>query len=767
MTRLFGRDSIGAWVLLRMALLLVLLGGLFLSISLLVLYERFNAFDEEQYRQDLSRVALVIEKDRDAFSAFLVDYANFNDSYSFIQAHHQDYIESNFTSQSMTTLGINYAIILDLSGEIIIGLNRTLENPLIPINEQLQTQLLSGIDLSALKNSRSANIDVLWINGKPLLRGIAAINNSSRNATPNGFMVFAKELNQPFLDQIRELTAVNFSLIPASTNQEQEGYAERSNSFWRLSKTLASINADIIVEGETKLKSQRRISAMLLVLNAIALVVLTLFGIYGILSRRILRRITEFSLLADQRRTHKDKHIRWQVKGGDELDNLALSLNEMLDEIQTRHDELEYLSNHDSLTTIGNRRLLRARLAELQQQDSEIPLGCLLSFDIDGFNLVNDGLGHHAGDQTLRIIAERVLSLIQTHDTAVRLGGDEFAILIATGNLAASLELAEKLQASLAEPIVIDNKNLVVSISIGITTLDQALTVNEIIRNADLAMQEAKRLGKGRYCVFNNNLFKLVSRRNHLEQALRHALSNNELEVWFQPIIMPETNTVVSMEALARWHHEGEFIHPDEFISIAEKSGLVCQLGNIILNRACAALATLRKSHPDLSCSVNVSALQFTDSNILDDIHLVLRTNNLPASALHLELTESAVALHEVNIAPLMYALVGQGVHFHLDDFGTGYSSLDRLQNLPFDTLKIDRSFVTPLRIGDDIMARNIIRMGKDLGMNVIGEGIETEEELKRLLQLGCKQIQGFLFAAPMPLAILTEWLSKHKSEHS
>jgi diguanylate cyclase (GGDEF)-like protein len=754
------RESIGSKVLLSMTALLLVLGGLFIGVSLLILQQRFDAFDTEQYQEDLSRVALVIEKDRDAFTAFLVDYSSFDDTYAFIQTRDSSYVQSNFTFESMTTLGINAALLLDLTGEVIVGLNRAPDNRLTPIDIKLQHQLLSGINLETAKNSQNALVDLLWINEKPFLRGVSAINNSTRNAIPNGFMIFAKELNDTFLDQIRELTSVKFSL--AQTQDDALDSAKLDKGLWRLTKKLPKMNTQIIVEGETKLKSQRRVSFTLLISNTILIVLLTLLGIYKILSQRILQRITEFSLLADKRRTGTNGHMRWTVRGADELDNLAFSLNEMLDEIQSRHDELEHLSNHDPLTAIGNRRLLKTRIAELQESSLSALPSYLLSFGVDGFNLVNDGMGHHAGDLVLRVIAERISTLSQRDDTNVRLGGDEFAILMRREKLENVMEVANNLLLSLAHPISVEGKNLVISISIGIAFVNQNLSVNEVIRNADLAMQEAKRLGKGRCSVFNEGLLNQASRRNHLEQALRLALTHHAIEVWFQPIITPENGAVVSMEALARWKHEGDFIAPDEFIEIAENCGLITQLGNIILNLSCAALAMLRKDYPSLSCSVNVSALQFEQGNLIDDINLALRTHNLPASALHLELTESAVAHYEINIAPKMYALVGQGVHFHLDDFGTGYSSLDRLQNLPFDTLKIDRSFVIPLRIGNDIMARNIIRMGQDLGMNVIGEGIETKEELDCLLQLGCKQIQGYYFARPMPLESLRVWLEQH-----
>ena len=756
------RESISAWVLLRMGALLLVLGGLFLTFSLFALSQRFNAFDEAQYKQDLRRVALVISKDRDSFTAFLEDYANWNDSYSFIQNRNQEYVDSNFTTESMNIVGLNSALILDLSGAVILSRNRTQNNPLTNVDADLQKRLLAGIDLELLKSQKNAQVELLWINGVPLLRGVCATSNSSRSAVSNGFLVFAKELDKKFLMNISELTAVNFTLRPLNVSDAGSDTDRPVNGRWQLREALVGLNAQLIVAGETRLKSQRNVSTLLLISNAILLVGLTLFGIYQILNRRVLRRITEFSVLADQRRQSSAQHLRWPLRGRDELDNLALSLNEMLDELQSRHNELEHLSSHDSLTAMGNRRLLKRRLFEHQLSTACVQTTYLLLLNVDGFSLINDGVGHHAGDLVLCEIAQRLLAQLQHTDTAARLSADEFAVMCDLSNLDAAKAFVKKLQMSLAAPFTVENRNLILSVSVGIAIVRADLSVDENIRNADLAMFEAKRTGKGRYAVFNDNLLNQVARRNHLEQILRLALDNRELEVWFQPIVTPHDGAVVSMEALSRWKHDGNFIPPDEFIAIAENCGLINQLGYNVLDSACAALALLRVTYPELSASVNVSALQFVDGSLVNTINEILSSHNLPASALHLELTESAVANYEQDIFPVMQTLVGQGIHFYLDDFGTGYSSLDRLRELPFNTLKIDRSFVTPLRNGDDVMVRNIIRMSQDLGMNVVAEGVETEEELRHLLLLGCTQIQGYLFAKPMPLSSLLNWFAEH-----
>lgn len=293
------------------------------------------------------------------------------------------------------------------------------------------------------------------------------------------------------------------------------------------------------------------------------------------------------------------------------------------------------------------------------------------------------------------------------------------------------------------------------------------MDADSLLRNADLAMYEAKSQGKGRTHIFSKDLLEAAARGLYLEQGLRRALSEDLIEVWYQPVVNVQTHSVTGMEALPRWSFEDNLIPPHEFIHIAERSGLISRVGRAILNKACANLATLRLKHPNLTCSVNVSVRQFIDTNLSEDVSAALQLHKLPTDALYIELTESMLADHAIDIAPTMKTLVAKGICFHLDDFGIGYSSLDRLRSLPFDALKIDRSFVLQLRNGDDVMVRNIIRLSQELGMKVIGEGIENDKECRRLLELGCEHMQGFLFANPMPLDQLYLWLDKYKNSAS
>lgn len=756
------RQSIAKWTLLRLGILLLLVGSGFFLVSSLLLAQRFDAFEAEQYRQELARVRAVVEQDSQALSATISDYAAWDASYKFIHSRDPVYLEENFTLESMTNLRVDGVVIFDLANQALASLTLT-SGAVAPLAPSLLSQLAGFAEQVGPLGPKDRSVRVLWQGETAILVVLASVTDPNSTQPSNGRLLMFRYLDGSYLKRIAELTAVTFRLLPVAGNDAGSAVKiEQQGDHWLASQLLADLGMRISVSGPGRLTAERRVTNLVLAANALLLVMLSLLGIYAILNRRVLRRLADFSSFADLRRDHTDVEVRWPVAGRDELDNLATSLNELMDEVEHQHSDLRHLADHDSLTGLGNRRLLMERLQAMQSQCRRQPglSGVLLLIDLDSFKLINDGLGHAAGDWVLQQVATRIGGLIRGYDTAVRLGGDEFALLLRDIDAAQALIFAQRMELALEVPVSFDGRLLTVSASTGIARVQAELTPEEVLRNADLAMYEAKRLGKMRVAVFDSSLLEVTSRRLRLEQALRGALDDVALEVWFQPIIDHLGGRVAGMEALVRWPVAGRYIPPDEFIGIAESTGMITKLGAFVLDRACAALQSLRGEYPNLSCNVNLSVRQFVDTDLLRDVHACLRTYDLPPSALHLELTESMVAEHEADILPTMQALVASGLHFHLDDFGTGYSSLDRLRALPIDTLKIDRSFVTPLREGDDVMARNIINLGHELGLAIIAEGVETEEECARLLALGCTQMQGYLFAKPMPFTRLCDWLS-------
>ncbi|GGP88611.1 sensor domain-containing diguanylate cyclase [Shewanella ulleungensis] len=764
-------SSMGRWMLFAMAALLIFVGICFLWFSSHLINSRFDNFDAKFYEQQLMRVNGIFEQNNLAFESSLIDYAHWDDTEAFVLGNNPTYIEDNFTAEALDNIQVNGLILTHLDGSKVSTPLITQAGNLVSMPADLWAILQPVIPSLMSPEQTTVTSKMIWHNNVGIMISGVAITNSFKNTPSSGYLFFIRILDEPMLNSLRELTLVPFELTksPSSpqstvsvTMQNNDG-----NKLWLATKSLTGLAAKTEVQGGTHLQAERDLTFTLLLFSVAGLTLVSLIGNYWIVHFKVLNRLHIFSRLADQYRQEPHSSIRWPVKGHDELDNLAQSLNEFIAEVEVRHEDLHHLAHHDPLTGIGNRRLLQAKLDINMHQHALTPnFSCtLLLLDLDGFKLLNDGLGHAAGDHILKLIAQRMTSQVRIDDTVVRLGGDEFAILLEDTDPDAAHPFAEHLLKKIAESFEYEGHKLNLHASIGLAPLKYAATKEDVIRNADLAMYEAKRRGKNQVVVFKIHFLDIVSRRMQLEQALREALNEQELDIWFQPIIDARNGSVIGLEALSRWKLCSEFIPPDEFIGIAETSGMITKLGQQVFNKVGAALQELRIDYPELQCNVNLSLRQFRDSDLTKDIMQCIEKYQLPPSAMHLELTESMIAESESEILPTMQSLVNHGFKFHLDDFGTGYSSLERLKNLPFDTLKIDRSFVAPLGKNDHVMVKNIINIGHELGMNLIAEGVETEVEVNKLLQLGCHQIQGYYFARPMPLDALKVWMLDNQTQ--
>lgn len=760
-SQLPNRESLGRWTLVRMAALLAGIGALFLALSISILDQRFDAFDEAQYHQELIRVAVAFQQDQSALENSLRDYANWDDSYSFIQKRTPSYLANNYTTESVVNLRTHAVVFLDNHGQYITGLALGDDGTLADMPTEQVSALMPFFNVESLRSAAGQSTQLQWVNDVPVLVAVSKITETASTGKSNGYMAMLRHWDAAYLSKMRSVTAVDFTLDKADDTGEARFSAVQDNNRWDAKQKLAGLPVSIGLSGPTRLQGERDTTTLALLGNAIALIGLSLLGIYLILKRRVLNRLSTFSQLADRHRVERDPAIRWPVQGNDELDNLGLALNDLMGEVQTRHAALKHLAYHDPLTQIGNRRMLMDRLEAVQNRCKRMPsiVGSLMLMDLDGFKVINDGMGHTAGDQVLQAVAERAAALVRNYDTAVRLGGDEFAILLEDIDPQQALAFGQRLLAAIEAPLRIDDHIISVRVSLGIAVVDGALSNEDVLRNADLAMYEAKRRGKGQLALFDAGLLNSATRRVQLVQALQRALDDNQLEVWFQPIVNPLTGRVTSMEALLRWSFNGTYVPPDEFIPIAESDGMIAQLGRFVFNRVGAAMTVLRAEHPSITCSINISIRQFRDTDLVAEILEFSRAHALPAEAVQLELTESIVAQAKDEVLPTMRALVEHGYSFHLDDFGTGYSSLDRLREFPFDTLKVDRSFVLPINAGEDVMVRHIIGMAQALGLDVIAEGVETPAELNLLMELGCTKIQGYYFARPMPLHDLRAYL--------
>ena len=433
--------------------------------------------------------------------------------------------------------------------------------------------------------------------------------------------------------------------------------------------------------------------------------------------------------------------------------------------------ELTHQAFHDAVTGLANRALFTDRVNHGLARQVRDSMGLAVLFvDLDDFKTINDSLGHAYGDEVLRIVARRLQDSVRPMDTVARFGGDEFAILLEDVERPDYVaEVADRILTTLATTFTVEDRELFVSASIGIAILEgaEAMTTqaDDVVRNADVAMYLAKRDGKGAYRVFEPSMHEDVLDRLQLKGELQRAIEHHQLDLNFQPIVELGDGRVSGVEALVRWHHpERGLIGPDQFISLAEESGLIVPLGRWVLREACSRARLLQIRRPDmanLGMSVNLSAKQIQQPDLIDDVREALADSGLDPRCLTLEITESMLMIDTDSTIAKLNALKDLGVKLAVDDFGTGYSSLSYLSRFPVDILKIDRSFINRVNEGaeESALAAAIVKLSEALDLHTVAEGIEEPGQMDRLMQLGCASGQGFLFAKPMHIDALLEWL--------
>ena len=442
---------------------------------------------------------------------------------------------------------------------------------------------------------------------------------------------------------------------------------------------------------------------------------------------------------------------------------------------QAAADEIKSLAFYDTLTHLPNRRLLMDRLKKaLASSARNGQEGALLFLDLDNFKVLNDTLGHDVGDLLLQQVAQRLESCVREGDTVARLGGDEFVVMLeglsehAFEAAAQAEAVGEKIIAALNRPYQLGLCEYSSTPSIGVTLFDYRKRegVEELLKQADIAMYQAKASGRNTLRFFDPQMQTTINTRAALEAELRRAIENDQFELYYQ-VQMDSSLHPLGAEALIRWiHPQHGVIPPAQFIPLAEETGLILPIGQWVLDTACAQLNTWQQDAltRNLALSVNVSAKQFRQAGFVTQVQTTLQRHAVNPMQLKLELTESLLLEDVESIIATMNALKDIGVRFSLDDFGTGYSSLQYLKRLPLDQLKIDQSFVRDIATdsSDKAIVRTIIAMAKSLNLEAIAEGVETEEQQQRLMNKNCTNYQGYLFGKPVPLAEFERLLNRN-----
>ena len=461
-----------------------------------------------------------------------------------------------------------------------------------------------------------------------------------------------------------------------------------------------------------------------------------------------------------------DPRNRLQVKGSDEVATLARTFNGLLEHLAARQKleaQLTHMAHHDGLTALPNRVLFRQEMERELARARGGEAVAVLCIDLDHFKRVNDTLGHAAGDALLQGAADRLRACVREIDIVARLGGDEFAIVqLQADQPRAATVLAERLIADLSRPFDIEGHQVVVGASVGIALAPSDGTeADQLMKSADMALYRAKADGRGVLRYFESEMDAKMQARRALELDLRKALVEHEFELFYQPIVDLQSNRVSGFEALLRWNHPTQgLISPADFIPIAEDMGLITPLGEWVLRQACREAAGWPER---VKVAVNLSPAQFKSKALALVVTTALADSGLAPDRLELEITESVLLQDNDTVRGILHQLRGLGVRISMDDFGTGYSSLSYLRSFPFDKIKIDQSFVRDMGQHDDSIAivRAVAGLGRNLGMSTTAEGVETNEQLGRLRQEGCTEVQGYLFSRPLPASEVPRLLAQ------
>jgi diguanylate cyclase (GGDEF)-like protein len=578
-----------------------------------------------------------------------------------------------------------------------------------------------------------------------------------------GWLVVAQPLDAAEMRRLSKLAAVDIdarvlpaSRLPAGLAGAPSGEVLESGNDERILHhvtALPTLQKGIrprLVLDHSLSKAMDEYSGLQWLLAALAAAGLTLVVV---LSWRIARTITRpLSALDNATRLFGEgKEASVEVTSDDEIGRLGASFNAMVAAIEERERQITHVALHDGLTNLPNRKLFVEQLDHALARRRDDARLMVVYVDLDDFKVVNDTLGHPAGDALLRNVAAHLQGVLGDAIVA-RLGGDEFAILLsdlpANENLAA---LADKLQSCFGRPILIEGQQADASASMGIAVApDDGVDGITLMKNADLALYRAKRDGKATYHFFEQSLDEQARHRRQMELDLRLAIRDGGFELYFQPLYSMHEERLMAFEALIRWPHPDRgMISPIEFIPLAEETGLIVQIGEWVIREACREAATW---DGDLSVAVNISPKQFLTPNLASIVLSALASSGLPANRLELEITESIFIANVEKTLETLHSLRALGVRIALDDFGTGYSSLSYLRSFPFDKLKIDQSFVRDLAQGGNANAviRAITTLADALGMETLAEGVEDESQAAILRQEGCHQIQGYLLSKPI-----------------
>ncbi|WP_309570660.1 EAL domain-containing protein [Deinococcus sp.] len=773
---------------LRLKVLLALiLAGLCLLVTVgaglpgLVI-KRFDVQEQRRMHADTLRVRRALDTELAGLGAFVENWSAWDDTYAYVRHPNRTYETSNLVPASFESARLNLFVFLNTAGTVVHTSAYDLAaNTFVPAGD-LTRELLRRSAASLIPRSDTESRQgVIMLSGGPWLVAARPILTSAGHGPSAGTVVLGRRLSRAVLNDLKRdanltlrIAQVPIQGVAAPLNPGEVRVKDPTETRLEGVMTIADLQGhpslQVVVGAARPDHANGVLTARIILLVGLAATLLFSGLTIVLVERLILRRLGRYREQVGVIMQHGQLTTRFPVSGQDELSDLGHALNALLDETELGRARLEQLATHDELTGLPNRAHLHLALSSMIARGQPFAVALV---DLDNFKAINDTLGHEVGDEVLRGSGARMQLSLPAGASVSRLGGDEFALLLPAETTEHVTVWLAALMEQLARPLPTSAAELRIQASVGVSCWpDDATDGSALLRYADLAMYHAKATAGG-VAHYRPELSADAQRRSMLERSLQGVVERGELWLAYQPVVELASGQVVGCEALLRWNSpEHGAVSPAQFIPIAEERGMINGIGAWVLEEACQQAAQWQRAGLNLKVAVNVSAVQLRDPRFDEVVAATLRASGLPPSLLELEVTETAVMSNVTGATELLARVRHLGVSVALDDFGTGFASLELVRELPLDKLKLDGSFVTGAEADGrrQVIVGAVIRMARDLHLQVVAEGVESSGQRDLLTTLHCPLAQGYLYARPLTsealLAFVRQGLAPPENRH-
>lgn len=770
--------------------------------------------EEISVNENLSRVQSSIKENISYLEIIATDWGGWDDTYFFTQNNNVEYIESNYQDESFINLGVHLIAIADDNGKVLYARQWDSQEEK---TKEISPQLYNLIEKTGVLNNKDANKDfsgIIEADEGAMLIGTHPVLTSLNNGPAKGNIIFGKYLNQSLIDNIAESLKLDISIQEADPNIYTLDYVlqmikngnpteivrlneEKLRGSMLVTDIFGASKYKVTIEMPRNMYQSAKIGITVMMLTIITIFFAIFLILLYVLDSTILSRILK--LHKDVKQISNDKILsnRVRVDGdNDEIFELSKEINNMIyviedlnDKVQKNNETLEIqvkdrtkelmmaniqleaeievnrkiqeeilnLAYHDFLTDLPNRMYfmdeLNKSIVDAQRGNVEI---AIFFIDLDSFKIINDTMGHDQGDVLLKEVGERISGLLEDNDTVCRIGGDEFIVTSHYKRGSRDVEsIAQKIVDCFVEPFILKTQEFYVTGSVGVAIFpEDGEDVKSLLKNADIAMYQAKEMGKNRFALCTTKMKEDVKDTMEITNSLYNAIEREEMTIYYQPQVNGLNGNIIGVEALIRWNHpEKGFLSPAKFIPIAEKTRQIIPIGEWVLRSACKQCRDwIDMGISPVRMAVNLSIHQINSPEIVMQIKKSLEEFRLNPALLEIEITESVAMDINDTVNKTLRKIKELGVSISIDDFGTEYSSLSRIKDLPIDRIKIDMCFIRGINKSekDEAITKAIIHLAKSLNLNIIAEGVETAEQLEFLNRYKCDEIQGYYFYKPM-----------------